>query len=179
MEFRRTLLAKEPRLLGVVNLAAEKAGWNKPLPAGHYRGIAVVESFGSFIAEVAEISLDRKAKTVQVHKVVAAVDCGRYVNPETIRAQTEGGIIYGLTAALKGEITIANGAVEQSNFNDYDLVRINEAPQIEVHIVDSKEAPGGMGEPGTPPIAPAVCNAIFAATGKPVRRLPIQPENLA
>jgi isoquinoline 1-oxidoreductase subunit beta len=179
VEFRRTLLAKEPRLLGVVSLAAEKASWNKPLPAGHYRGIAVVESFGSFIAEVAEISLDRKAKTVQVHKVIAAVDCGRYVNPETIRAQTEGGIIYGLTAALKGEITIANGAVEQSNFNDYDLLRINEAPQIEVHIVDSKEAPGGMGEPGTPPIAPAVCNAIFAATGKPVRRLPIQPENLA
>jgi len=179
VEFRRTLLAKEPRLLGVVNLAAEKAGWNKPLPAGHYRGVAVVESFGSFVAEVAEISLDRKAKTVQVRKVVAAVDCGRYVNPETIRAQTEGGIIYGLTAALKGEITIANGAVEQSNFNDYDLVRINEAPQIEVHIVDSKEAPGGIGEPGTPPIAPAVCNAIFAATGKPVRRLPIQPENLA
>jgi isoquinoline 1-oxidoreductase subunit beta len=179
VEFRRTLLAKELRLLGVVNLAAEKAGWNKPLPAGHYRGIAVIESFGSFIAEVAEISLDRKAKAVQVHKVVAAVDCGRYVNPETIRAQTEGGIIYGLTAALKGEITIANGAVEQSNFNDYELVRINEAPRIEVHIVDSKEAPGGMGEPGTPPIAPAVCNAIFAATGKPVRRLPIQPENLA
>ena len=179
VEFRRTLLAKEPRLLGVVNLAAEKAGWNKPLPAGHYRGVAVVESFGSFVAEVAEISLDRKAKTVQVRKVGAAVDCGRYVNPETIRAQTEGGIIYGLTAALKGEITIANGAVEQSNFNDYDLVRINEAPQIEVHIVDSKEAPGGIGEPGTPPIAPAVCNAIFAATGKPVRRLPIRPENLA
>jgi isoquinoline 1-oxidoreductase beta subunit len=179
VEFRRTLLAKEPRLLGVVNLAAEKAGWNKPLPAGHYRGIAAVESFGSFVAEVAEISLDRKAKTLQVHKVIAAVDCGRYVNPETIRAQTEGGIMYGLTAALKGEITIANGAVEQSNFNDYDLVRINEAPQIEVHIVDSKEAPGGMGEPGTPSIAPAVCNAIFAATGKPVRRLPIQPENLA
>jgi isoquinoline 1-oxidoreductase beta subunit len=179
VEFRRTLLAKEPRLLGVVNLAAEKAGWNKPLPAGHYRGVAVVESFGSFVAEVAQISLDRKAKTVQVRKVVAAVDCGRYVNPETIRAQTEGGIIYGLTAALKGEITIANGAVEQSNFNDYDLVRINEAPQIEVHIVDSKEAPGGIGEPGTPPIAPAVCNAVFAATGKPVRRLPIQPENLA
>ena len=179
VEFRRTLLAKEPRLLGVVNLAAEKGGWNKPLPPGHYRGVAVVESFGSFVAEVAEISLDRKAKTVQLRKVVAAVDCGRYVNPETIRAQTEGGIIYGLTAALKGEITIANGAVEQSNFNDYDLVRINEAPQIEVHIVDSKEAPGGIGEPGTPPIAPAVCNAIFAATGKPVRRLPIQPENLA
>lgn len=179
VEFRRALLAKEPRLLGVVNLAADKAGWNNPLPAGRYRGIAVVESFGSFVAEVAEISIDRKAKTVEVHKVVAAVDCGRYVNPQTIRAQTEGGIIYGLTAALKGEITIANGRVEQSNFNDYDMVRINEAPEIEVHIVESKDGPGGIGEPGTPPIAPAVCNAIFAATGRPVRRLPIRSEDLA
>jgi len=179
VEFRRTLLAKEPRPLGVVNLAAEKAGWGKPLPAGRYRGIAMVESFGSFVAEVAEISLDRKGGTVQVHKVVAAVDCGRHVNPETIRAQIEGGIIYGLTAALKGEITIANGRVEQSNFNDYQVVRINEAPPVEVHIVESNDGPGGIGEPGTPPIAPAVCNAIFSATGKPVRRLPIKAEDLA
>jgi len=179
VEFRRVLLAKEPRPLGVVNLAAEKAGWNKPLPAGHYRGIAVVESFGSFVAEVGEISLDRKAGTVQVHKVVAAVDCGRHVNPGTIHAQMESGIIYGLTAALKGEITIAKGRVEQSNFNDYDVLRINETPHIEVHIVESKDAPGGIGEPGTPPIAPAVCNAIFSATGKPVRRLPIKAEDLA
>lgn len=178
VEFRRALLAKEPRPMGVVNLAAEKAGWNKPLPAGRYRGIAVVESFGSFVAEVAEISLDRKGGTVQVHKVVAAVDCGRHVNPETIRAQIEGGIIYGLTAALKGEITIANGRVEQSNFNDYDVLRINETPQVEVHIVESNDGPGGIGEPGTPPIAPAVCNAIFSATGRPVRRLPIKAEDL-
>lgn len=179
VEFRRALLAKERRPLGVVNLAAEKAGWNKPLPAGRYRGIAVVESFGSFVAQVAEISLDRKGGTVQVHKVVAAVDCGRHVNPETIRAQIEGGVIYGLTAALKGEITIANGRVEQSNFNDYDILRINEIPQVEVHIVESHDAPGGIGEPGTPPIAPAVCNAIFSATGKPVRRLPIKATDLA
>ncbi len=179
VEFRRSLLAKEKRLLGVVNLAAEKASWSKPLPAGRYRGIAVVESFGSFVAEVAEISIDRKAHALRVHRVVAAVDCGRYVNPETIRAQIEGGIVYGLTAALKGEITIANGRVEQSNFNDYDLVRMNEAPQTEVHIVQSTDGPGGIGEPGTPPIAPAVCNAIFTATGKPVRRLPIRAEDLA
>jgi isoquinoline 1-oxidoreductase beta subunit len=179
LEFRRALLAKEPRPLGVLNLAAEKAGWNKPPASGRYRGIAVVESFGSFVAQVAEVSLDRKAGTVQVHKIVAAVDCGRYVNPETIRAQIEGGIIYGLTAALKGEITIANGRVEQSNFNDYDMVRMNEAPQIEVHIVESKDGPGGIGEPGTPPIAPAVCNAIFSATGKPVRQLPIKAGDLA
>ncbi len=179
VEFRRLLLTKEARYLGVLNLAADKAGWSKPLPYGRYRGIAVVESFGSFVAEVAEISIDRKAHTLQVHRVVAAVDCGRYVNPETIRAQIEGGIVYGLSAALKGEITIANGRVEQSNFNDYDMVRINETPQTEVHIVESTDGPGGIGEPGTPPIAPAVCNAIFAATGKPVRRLPIRAQDLA
>jgi isoquinoline 1-oxidoreductase beta subunit len=178
-EFRRGLLSKDSRQRGVLELAAEKAGWGKPLPAGRYRGIAVVESFGSHVAEVAEISIDKKAKTLQVHRVVAAVDCGRHVNPETIRAQMESGIIYGLTAALKGEITIAKGRVEQGNFNDYDMVRINEAPGVEVHIVESNDGPGGMGEPGTPPIAPAVCNAIFAATGKPVRRLPIRPEDLA
>ena len=178
-EFRRKLLEKAPRHRGVLELAAEKAGWGQPLPAGRYRGIAVVESFGSFVAQVAEISLDRKAGTVRVHKVVAAVDCGRYVNPEGIHAQIEGAVIYGLSAALKGEITIANGRVEQANFNDYDLVRINETPQIEVHIVESKDGPGGIGEPGTPPIAPAVCNAIFSATGKPVRRLPIRAADLA
>jgi len=177
-EFRRALLSKDARQRGVLELAAEKAGWGKPLPESHYRGIAVVESFGSYVAEVAEISIDKKSKSLRVHRVVAAVDCGRHVNPETIRAQVEGGVIYGLTAALKGEITIANGRVEQGNFNDYDLVRINEAPPVEVHIVQSNDGPGGMGEPGTPPIAPAVCNAIFAATGRPVRRLPIRPEDL-
>src|SRR5262249_36563589 len=177
-EFRRALLKTDTRQRGVLELAAEKAGWSKPLPAGRYRGIAVVESFGSHVAEVAEITIDRKARTLQVNRVVAAVDCGRYVNPQTIQAQVEGGIIYGLTAALKGEITIANGRVEQANFNDYDMVRISEAPEVEVHIVQSNDGPGGIGEPGTPPIAPAICNAIFAATGKPVRRLPIRPEDL-
>jgi isoquinoline 1-oxidoreductase subunit beta len=178
-EFRRGLLAKDSRQRGVLELAAEKAGWGKPLPEGRYRGIAVVESFGSHVAEVAEISIDRKSKTLGVRRVVAAVDCGRHVNPETIRAQIEGSVIYGLTAALNGEITIANGRVEQANFNDYDMVRINDAPQVEVHIVDSGDGPGGIGEPGTPPIAPAVCNAILAGTGRPVRRLPIRPEDLA
>lgn len=178
-EFRRGLLSKDARQRKVLEVAAEKAGWSKPVAAGRYRGIAVVESFGSYVAEVAEISIDRKAHSLQVHRVVAAVDCGRHVNPETIRAQIEGGIIYGLTAALKGEITIANGRVEQGNFNDYDMVRINEAPQVEVYITESNDGPGGIGEPGTPPIAPAVCNAIFAATGRPVRRLPIRAEDLA
>src|SRR5215470_17003169 len=178
-EFRRAMLSTDARQRGVLELAAEKAGWSKPLPAGRYRGIAVVESFGSHVAEVAEVAIDRKARSLKVNRVVAAVDCGRYVNPQTIQAQVEGAIIYGLTAALKGEITIAKGRVEQSNFSDYDMVRINEAPEVEVHIVQSTDGPGGIGEPGTPPIAPAVCNAIFAATGKPLRRLPIRPEDLA
>ena len=179
VQFRRDMLQKDSRTRGVLDLAAEKAGWSKPLAAGRSRGVAVVESFGTYVAEVAEISIDPKTKSLQVHRVVAAVDCGRYVNPETIRAQIEGSIVYGLTAALKGEITVTGGRIYQSNFNDYDVLRINETPQVEVHIVESSDGPGGIGEPGTPPIAPAVCNAIFAATGRPIRRLPIRPEDLA
>jgi len=178
-EFRRKLLANAPRHRGVLELAAEKAGWGKPLPAGRTRGIAVVESFGSYVAEVAEVSVNRSSREVKVHRVVCAVDCGRYVNPDTIAAQMEGSIVFGLTAALKGQITIAKGRVEQSNFHDYEMLRMNETPRTEVHIVQSNEPPGGVGEPGTPPIAPAVCNAIFAATGKPIRRLPIRKEDLA
>jgi isoquinoline 1-oxidoreductase beta subunit len=179
IEFRRKLLANAPRHRGVLQLAAEKASWGEPLIAGRTRGIAVVESFGSFVAEVAEVSVNRKSGDVRVHRVVCAVDCGRYVNPETIAAQMEGGIVFGLTAALKGEITIEKGRVQQSNFHNYEMLRVNEMPKVEVHIVQSNEAPGGVGEPGTPPIAPAVCNAIFAATGKPIRRLPIRAEDLA
>jgi isoquinoline 1-oxidoreductase beta subunit len=178
-EFRRKLLEKAPRHRGVMELAAEKAGWGKPLPAGQTRGIAVVESFGSFVAEVAEVSFNKNSGDVRVHRVVCAVDCGRHVNTDTIAAQMESGIVYGLTAALKGQITIAKGRVEQGNFNDYEMLRINEMPTVEVHIVPSNEAPGGCGEPGTPPIAPAVCNAIFAVTGKPIRRLPISKKDLA
>jgi isoquinoline 1-oxidoreductase beta subunit len=178
-EFRRKLLANAPRHLGVLELAASKAGWGLPLPAGRTRGIAVVESFGSFVAEVAEVSCSKNSGEVKVHRVVCAVDCGRYVNPETIAAQMEGGIVYGLTAAFKGQITIAKGRVEQSNFHDYEMLRLNEMPKVEVHIVPSNEAPGGVGEPGTAPIAPAVCNALFAATGRPIRRLPIRAADLA
>jgi isoquinoline 1-oxidoreductase beta subunit len=116
---------------------------------------------------------------VRVHRVICAIDCGKVVNPDTVAAQMEGAIVYGLTAALKGAITIDRGRVQQSNFHDYEMVRIDETPKIEVHIVPSNEAPGGVGEPGTPPIAPAVCNAIFAATGRPIRRLPIRAEDLA
>jgi len=179
VQFRRDMLQKDSRTRQVLDLAAEKAGWSKPLATGRSRGVAVVESFGTYVAEVAEISIDPKAKSLQVHRVVAAVDCGRYVNPETIRAQIEGSIVYGLTAALKGEITVTGGRIDQSNFNNYDVLRINGTPQVEVHIVESSDGPGGIGEPGTPPIAPAVCNAIFAATEKPIRRLPIRPEDLA
>jgi len=171
-EFRRGLLSQQPRYKGVLELAADKAGWGKPLPAGVHRGIAVAQSFGSYVAEVAEVSVGDDG-TPKVHRVVAAVDCGRTVNPEIIRRQIEGAIVYGLSAALYGRITIKDGRVEQGNFNDYPVLRLNEMPKVEVHILPSTEAPGGIGEPGTPPIAPAVVNAIFAATGKRLRALPI------
>jgi isoquinoline 1-oxidoreductase beta subunit len=171
-EYRRGLLANAPRHRGALELAATKAGWGTPLPAGRARGIAVHKSFESFVAEVAEVSVS-SAGEVRVHRVVCAVDCGMFVNPDTIEAQMQGGIVYGLTAALKGAITIEGGRVQQSNFHDYEMLRLADMPLVEVHIVPSSEAPGGVGEPGTPPIAPAVCNAIFAATGKRIRTLPI------
>lgn len=171
-QYRRKLLAGHARHLGVLDLAADKAGWTRPLPKDRYRGIALAESFGGFVAQVAEISFVQGA--LRVHRVVCAVDCGMVVNPDTVEAQMQSAIVYGLTAALKGEITIRKGRVEQGNFNDYPLLRLQEMPLIEVHRVPSTEPPGGVGEPGTPPIAPAVANAVFAATGKPVRRLPIR-----
>jgi isoquinoline 1-oxidoreductase beta subunit len=132
----------------------------------------VAQSFGSYVAEVAEVSIGVDG-TPKVHRVVAAVDCGQTVNPEIIRRQIEGAIVYGLSAALYGRITLKDGRVEQGNFNDYPVLRMNEMPRVEVHIMDSSEKPGGIGEPGTPPLAPAVVNAIFAATGKRLRSLPI------
>jgi isoquinoline 1-oxidoreductase beta subunit len=171
-EYRRGLLTNAPRDRGVLELAATKAGWGTPLPAGRARGIAVYKSFESYAAQVAEVSVS-PAGDVRVHRVVCAIDCGMHVNPSTIEAQMQSGIVFGLTAALKGAITIENGRVTQSNFHDYQMLRIAEMPVVEVHIMPSNEAPGGVGEPGTPPIAPAVCNAIFAATGKRIRRLPI------
>lgn len=170
--FRRALLKNHPRHRGVLELAAQKAGWGKPLPKGRWRGVAVHESFHSYVAEVAEISIVNGK--LKVERVVCAVDCGVAVNPDMIRAQMESGIIFGLSAALYGEIRLKNGQVEQSNFHDYQILRIHETPKIEVYIVPSSIKPTGVGEPGVPPIAPAVANAVFAATGKPVRRLPIR-----
>ncbi|HEY3277655.1 MAG TPA: xanthine dehydrogenase family protein molybdopterin-binding subunit [Syntrophorhabdaceae bacterium] len=171
-QFRRTLLSRHPRHRGVLDLAAEKAGWGSRLAEGRGRGIAMHESFGSFVAQVAEVSVNSDG-TPRVHRVVCAIDCGRAVNPLTIEAQLESAVVFGLSAALHGAITFKNGRVEQSNFHDYPVLRMNEMPVVEVHIVPSTENPSGVGEPGTPPIAPAVANAIFAATGKRVRRLPI------
>jgi isoquinoline 1-oxidoreductase beta subunit len=176
LEVRRRLLAKSPRLLAVLNLAAEKANWGHP-PAGRFQGMAIVNNLGSYTAEVAEVSIS-KGK-LRVHRVVCAVDCGQVVNPAIVKQQMESGIAYGLTAALKGEITIDKGRVQQGNFDTYGMLRIDEMPSIEVHIVPSSQAPGGIGEASTPPIAPAVANAIFAATGKRIRTLPIRNEALA
>jgi isoquinoline 1-oxidoreductase beta subunit len=176
-EYRKQLLSSHPRLLGVLNLAAEKADWGKPLPAGRARGMAVHESFGSFVAQVAEVSVGADSR-ISVHRVVCAVDCGKYVNPEIIRAQMESGIVFGLSAALHGAITFKDGRVEQSNFHDYPLLRLGEMPGVEVHIVESKEKSGGIGEPGVPPIAPAVANAVFALTGKRIRSLPMTQETV-
>jgi isoquinoline 1-oxidoreductase beta subunit len=173
---------KEPpldtaRLKGVLQLAAEKAGWGKPLPKGQGLGIAAFYSFDSYTAAVAEVRVNMGA--VKLERLVYAVDCGRPINPEGIRAQVESAAIYGLSAASYDAITIGGGRVEQANFNDYGMPRMNDSPKTEVHVVMSKEEPTGIGEPGLPVMAPAMCNAIFAATGKRLRRLPIQPQDLA
>ena len=179
--FRRALLAKHPRHLAVLDLAASKAGWGKPLPtkAGmrRGRGVAVHESFGSVVAEIAEVSVKADG-SFKVDRVVCAVDCGIAINPSIVRAQMEGGIGFGLSAALYSAVTLKDGQVEQSNFHDYPLLRMSEMPQVDVHIVPSSANPSGVGEPGVPPIAPAVVNALFAATGKRLRNLPLRTQDL-
>jgi isoquinoline 1-oxidoreductase beta subunit len=177
-EYRRALLDKSPRAKAVLELAAERAGWGRPLPPRSGRGISLLHAFGeTYIAEVAEVSVSNEGD-VRVQRVVCAVDCGTIVNPDTVKAQMESGVIFGITAALFGEITIKDGRVEQANFDDYRMLRINEAPLIDVHLVKSTEAPGGVGEPGTSAVMPAVANAIFAATGKRIRKLPIDSAQL-
>ncbi len=176
-EYRLGLLGDHSRHQRVLQTAAEGSGWGEPLPEGHGRGLALHESFGSFVAQVAEVSVSKEGK-VRVQRVVCAIDCGPVVNPDTVKAQMEGAIIFGLTAELYGEITFEKGRVKQRNFHDYPMLRIHEAPEIKVIIVPSEEKMGGVGEPGVPPIAPAVANAIFAATGKRIHRLPIRAEDL-
>ncbi|KWE57303.1 aldehyde dehydrogenase [Burkholderia ubonensis] len=171
VQYRRALLGKSPRARNVLDVASKAAGWGTPLPTGQGRGVSVMHAFGSFFSIVVDVAVDDG--DVQVKRVVCAVDCGMAVNPDTIDAQVQGGIIFGITGALYGEITIENGRVAQSNFTDYRMLRINETPPIDVHIVKSGEAPGGIGEPGTAALAAALANAIFAATGKRVRKLPV------
>jgi isoquinoline 1-oxidoreductase beta subunit len=177
--FRRNLLAHEPRMKAVLELAAEKAGWSsEPLPKGKGRGIAVAEAFNTFVAQVAEVTVGEDGK-IKVDRVVCAVDCGTAINPDVIVAQMEGGIGFGLGAALYGAITLKDGRVEQNNFDGYPVLRMDEMPKVEVHIVASTAAPTGVGEPGVAPIGPAVMNAVFAATGKRVHVLPFSGESAA
>jgi isoquinoline 1-oxidoreductase subunit beta len=170
--YRRALLDKSPRAKAVLNLAAEKAGWGKPLPTGSGRGVSLQSAFGSYMAHVAEVEVSKNG-AVHVRRVVCAVDCGAAVNPDTVKAQLQSGIIFGITAALYGEITLKDGRVEQGNFDTYQMVRIDEAPAIDVHLIENAESPGGIGETGTSAIVPAIANAIFAATGKRLRKMPI------
>ncbi|QHT70624.1 xanthine dehydrogenase family protein molybdopterin-binding subunit [Rhodocytophaga rosea] len=175
LDYRYALLKDHPRHLAVLTLAAEKAGWRKPLPPGMFRGIAVHEAMGSYVSQVIEISIQNRK--LRIHRVVCAIDCGLVVNPDGVRAQMEGSIVFALTAALYGEITLEKGQVKQSNFHDYRMLRIHEMPEIEIHIVPGTKGMGGVGEPGVPPVAPALLNAIFAATGKRLRRLPVRIED--
>jgi len=176
--FRRAMLGKSPRLKAALELVAEKSGWGRPLPARTGRGVGIQVAFGSYIATVAEVEVSKDGE-VRVHRIVSAVDTGIVVNPDIVVAQLQGGLIFGLTAALHGEITVSKGRVQQSNFHDYRMLRLDEVPVIEVHLIKSGEAPGGIGETGTTAAAPAVRNAIFAATGIPLRRLPIDRDILA
>ena len=177
VEYRRALLDKAPRAKAVLELAAEKAGWGRSLPKGSGRGVSLQFVFGTYMAQVAEVEVSKDGG-VRVRRVVCAVDCGSVVNPDTVEAQIQGAVIFGISAALFGRITLKDGRVEQTNFHTYQVLRMNEAPVIEVHIVKSTEPPGGMGEAGTSAIAPAVTNALFAATGKRLRKLPVDPTAL-
>jgi CO/xanthine dehydrogenase Mo-binding subunit len=172
LDFRLANMKNNPRLTEATQLVAAKAGWGKTLPEGHFHGLATHSSFGSAVAQIAEVSI--KGTQIIVHKVTAAIHCGMVVNPGIVRDQVEGGIIYGLTAALHGEITLVDGVIQQSNFHNYPMLRMADAPEVEVHIVESQEHPEGVGEPGLPPLAPAVANAVFKASGQRLRDLPLR-----
>jgi isoquinoline 1-oxidoreductase subunit beta len=175
--YRRALLGKSPRARAALDLAAEKAGWGQPLPKGSGRGVSLQFVFGSYLAQVAEVEVAKNG-AVRVRRVVCAMDCGTVVNPDTVKAQLMSGITFGATAALYGEITLKNGRVEQTNFDTYQMIRMDEAPVIEVHVVQSAEPPGGMGETGTSGAVPAIANAIFAATGRRLRKMPVDTNAL-
>jgi isoquinoline 1-oxidoreductase beta subunit len=177
VDYRRALLEKAPRAKAVLELVAEKAGWSRPLPQGSGRGVSIQFVFETYMAQVAEVEVSKDGG-VRVRRVVCALDCGSVVNPDTVRAQVQGAVIFGISAALYGEITLKDGRVEQTNFNTYQVLRMSEAPAIEVYLIQNNEPPGGMGEPGTSAIVPAVTNAIFAATGKRLRKLPVDPAEL-
>jgi isoquinoline 1-oxidoreductase beta subunit len=174
--YRRRLLRNSPKNLAVLDAAAKRANWGAPLPAGVFRGIAVNEACGSYCAQVVEVSIEDGS--VRVHRVVAAIDSGHVVNPLSVEMQTQGAVVYALTAALYGEITIKDGAAEQSNFDEYEMLRIGDAPLVETVMVPSGDFWGGVGEPPVPPLAPALCNAVFAATGKRIRSLPLKNHDL-
>jgi isoquinoline 1-oxidoreductase beta subunit len=177
LAYRRELLPKDSRERRALDLAAEKFGWGKPLAKGRAAGMAVHASFESFVAQIAEVSVEGGESgkgRIKVHRVVCAIDCGPVVNPLSVEAQMQSGIVFGLSAALHSELTLKDGRIEQSNFNNYPVLRLNEMPKVEVYIVPSTDKMGGCGEPGTPPIAPAVANAVFALTGKRLRQLPLR-----
>jgi isoquinoline 1-oxidoreductase beta subunit len=171
VQYRRGLV-KEARMKAVLERVVKESGWGSPLPAGHGRGIAIQFAFGSYMGQVTEVSIGADGK-VRVERVVCALDCGQLVNPDSVHAQMQGGVMFGLSAALFNEITFGHGRVQQSNFDDFRTLRIHEAPRVETHIIPSSESPGGVGETGTACAAAALCNAIFAATGKRIRTLPV------
>ena len=178
IQLRLNHLNNNSRSSIVIRKAAKESGWKSKLPKGHFQGFAYHHSFGTHVAQVAEISID-SSNQVKVHKVVSAVDCGQTVNPMTIRAQIQGSIIFGLGATIKSEMTVKNGRVNEGNFDDYQVIRMDETPEVYVHIIKNQEGPGDVGEPGLPPIAPAIANAVFAASGKRIRSLPILPKDIS
>jgi isoquinoline 1-oxidoreductase beta subunit len=178
LEFRLSLLKNNRRARRVLETVAEKADWGKHVPKGKGRGIAQHSCFGSYVAQLADVSADQRNGMVKVDRIVVAVDCGPVVNPDPLIAQIEGGVVIGLSTALKEQVEFAYGGVKSANFDDYNILRMSETPEIEVHIVNSKDKIGGIGEPGVPPAAPAVANAIFNAIGVRLRRLPMTPERV-